>query len=49
MIDYLVFDNKNFGLKKSYILEVINFLIFRDFSKIYFDVKYLKKKLLFVR
>ena len=31
MIDYLISDNKKFGLLWSCILNVINFLIFRDF------------------
>ena len=35
MIDYLISDQKNkFELIESYILKYINFLIFKDFSRI---------------
>ena len=35
MTYYLIFDKKNFGLKWSYILKVMNFIIFRDLFRIF--------------
>ena len=38
MIDNLIYDPKNkFGLIWSCILKVVNFLIFRDFSRIFLN------------
>ena len=38
MIDYLVSNKKEFGFKKSCILEVMHFLVFRDFSRFIFNL-----------
>ena len=35
MIDYLIYNSKKIGLIWRYILKFVNFLIFRDFSRIF--------------
>ena len=35
MIDYLIYDQTKKRIKKSYILKVMNFLIFRDFLNLF--------------